>query len=294
MLEIKDWSYQDFPEFTEFPSDIPVIKTTGDEIYIEYIPDVVYKEVNGIKLHLQLLIPETRNHPEKNYPCIVHIQGSAWRKQNMYRNLPNLSRLAAHGCVVANVEYRSSDLAAFPAQAEDGRSAIRFLKEQASTYSIDSNRIFVSGDSSGGHTAVFTQIFSCLENDVSSRTKGIIDFYGSVSVMEEDSNPTTLNHHLPESPEGAVMGGADMRANPELREKLSAECNISKEMELPPVLIFHGTKDRTVNPRQSLILYRKLRELGKEVSLYFIQGADHGGAEFWTEEVLANIDNFVK
>lgn len=129
---------------------------------------------------------------------------------------------------------------------------------------------------------------------VSAKVKGIIDYYGSVTAMLEDGFPSTVNHHMPDSPEGMEMGGVNLRERPDLCRKLSVEENIHEETPLPPVLIFHGTKDRTVSTWQSVILYQKLKELGKEAELYLIQGADHGGAACWTEEVCAVADRFMK
>lgn len=105
--------------------------------------------------------------------------------------------------------------------------------------------------------------------------------------------PSTVDHHLPESPEGKQMGGVNLRNHPELCQKMSVECNVEEQTKLPPVLMFHGTKDRTINPRVSVEVYRKLKECGKDVSLYFLEGADHGGSEFWTEEVQEIVINFM-
>ncbi len=297
-MQHKKWTYEEFPEFTEIPEGAKAIDSTGEEILVEYFPNVEYTVADGTHLTLQLLVPTTRNeknHPEKQklYPCVVHIQGSAWMEQDMYKALPNRMRLAERGYVVVNVQYRHSGIASFPSQARDGMEAIRFLKKYAQEYHIDPEKMIVSGDSSGGHTAVFTQILSCKGNDMESRVKGIIDLYGSVSVMDEDSNPTTMSHHLPNSPEGRVLGGADMIAHPELRKILSAEENITADMDLPPVLIFHGTKDRTVNTRQNVHLYDKLKALDKDVQFYLVKGADHGGAEFWTDAALDIMQKFI-
>lgn len=84
--------------------------------------------------------------------------------------------------------------------------------------------------------------------------RGILSFYGSSSVMLEDGMPSTVNHHLPDSPEGREMGGVNLREHPELCRKLSVECNIDENTALPPVLMFYGTKDRTINPRVSVIM----------------------------------------
>lgn len=174
------------------------------------------------------------------------------------------------------------------------------MKKNAEEYHVDVDNIFVAGDSSGGHTAFFSQIIkdddenTNLYPGISADVNGIISLYGSCSVMPDDGMPTTLNHHMPDSPEGMEMGGVDLRNNMELRQKLSVECNIHADTKLPPVLMFHGTKDRVINTRVSVIVYQRLKELGKEASLYLVEGADHGGPEFWTRETIDIMEMFLK
>ncbi len=298
-MEVKEWTYEELPEFMEEVEGAHVISTTGDEIGVTYIPNVVYAEIDDIKLHLQILQPFTRNQPEMVSPCVVFVQGSAWMPQDVYAQLPRVSRLAERGYVTAVVEYRHSGIAAFPAQIMDTRNAVRFLRANAEQYHIDPDRIVVSGDSSGGHTAMFAgMIHDDTENNlypgVSADVKGIVNFYGSTSVMAEDSNPVQVLHCQPDSPEGMVMGHVDLRNNLELKRRLSVECNITEDTVIPPVIILHGTKDRVVNCEGSVILYRQLKECGKDVQLYLIKGADHGGAEFWTTETLDIVDRFIR
>ena len=83
--------------------------------------------------------------------------------------------------------------------------------------------------------------------------------------MLEDGMPSTLNHHQADSPEGMEMGGVDLRNNIELCRKMSVECNINENVSLPPVLMFHGTKDRTINPKVSVIVYEALKKYNKDV-----------------------------
>lgn len=85
------------------------------------------------ELHLQLLIPACRNSlnatvagERPTYPRLVYVRGSAWRKQDCYKNLPQLARIAERGIVVAVVEYRDSSMACFPAQVHDAQAAVRF------------------------------------------------------------------------------------------------------------------------------------------------------------------------
>lgn len=112
-MELKDWTYEELPEFTEPVEGVSVLSATGDEVSVTYLSDVAYAEVGVVTLHLQILQPGSRNRPEMVCPCVVFVQGSAWFPQNVYTQIPRLSKLAARGYVVAIVEYRHSGLAPF-------------------------------------------------------------------------------------------------------------------------------------------------------------------------------------
>lgn len=75
---------------------------------------------------------------------------------------------------------------------------------------------------------------------------------------------------------------------------MSVECNISEHVSLPPILMFHGTKDRTINPKVSVVVYEALKKYNKDVKLYLLEGADHGGSEFFSDDVLDIIEEFCK
>ena len=300
-MEVKNWTYEEFPEYTEKVEGAVRISTTGNEKGVYYRPDIEYARIAGYPLRLQILEPFSRNEPEKLYPCLVFVQGSAWRKQDVYKCCPMYARLAAKGYVIAIVEYRHSGIAAFPEQIQDARNAVRFMKKEGKCWHADEKNIFIGGSSSGGHTAVFAGMVkegdpmdASIYPEVNASVRGILDYYGSVNLLEDDYFPSTPNHHLPDSPEGMVMGGADMRENVELRKKGTAECYLTPDTEIPPMMIVHGTKDRTVSTVQSVSLYKKMKACGKDAELYLIEGADHGGAEFWTEEMCEVAHRFMK
>lgn len=299
-MEIKEWTYEEYPSFDEEVEGAIRIHTIGDEKGTYIYSNVEYANMNGVPLHLQIITPLSRNMNKETekYPCLVYVQGSAWLKQNINAKLGLLARLAEKGYVIAVVEYRNSEIASFPAVAVDTRNAIRFMKLHGAEYMADTEKMFVGGDSSGGHAAMFSQIIQDDEQEtnlypgINADVKGILSFYGANSVMLEDGMPSTLSHHLPNSPEGMQMGGVNLRKHPELCRKMSVECNVDENTKLPPVLMFHGTKDRTINPRVSVAVYNRLKQCGKDVKLYFLEGADHGGSEFWTEEIQKIVIQF--
>ena len=158
-MDIKPWEYADFPAFNEPVPGATRVPTTGDEIGVTYHPDVPYATAGTTTLHLQILVPQTRNQTDATtYPCMVHVQGSAWMKQDRTALVPTLSRIAERGFVVAIVEYRHSGIASFPAQIQDARNAVRFMRANAAQYHVDADNLFLSGCSSGGQVALLAAV----------------------------------------------------------------------------------------------------------------------------------------
>ncbi len=292
-MEVKKWTYEEFPEYTEIPEGAERIETTGDETGVRFVREVEYAAPCGVPLHLNILLPVTRNEPDKKYPCLVYVQGSAWKAQDLYMSVCCLDEIVKKGFAVAIAQYRHTGQAPFPAQIQDARSAIRYMRAHADEYRVNPDEIFIGGDSSGGHTAVFCALAEeggdmdgGLFPGVSAEVRGVLDYYGTVTLLMEDGFPTTTSHHTPKAPEGQLLGGIYVMEHPELAAKASAVTHITPDKKLPPFCIFHGTKDRTANARQSVELYEKLRACGKEARLYLIAGADHCGPEFWAEKAV--------
>lgn len=149
--------------------DIQTKKITGKEIYGIYQPDICYVNRDGIERTLQVIIPETAQDPDKKYPAILHVQGSAWKKQDVYKRVGVMEELAKKGFVTAILQYRESEIAPFPAPVEDAKTGIRFLRKNAEQFKIDPENIFLMGDSSGGNTAfitAFTADMDCMDTQV--------------------------------------------------------------------------------------------------------------------------------
>ena len=300
-MEVKKWTYEEFPEYAEIPEGARRIETTGDETGVRFIREVEYAAPGGVPLHLNILLPVTRNEPDRKYPCLVYVQGSAWKEQDLYMSVCCLDEIVKKGFAVAIAQYRHTGQAPFPAQIRDARNAIRYMRAHAEEYRVSPDEIFIGGDSSGGHTAVFCALAEeggdmdgSLFPGVSAEVRGVLDYYGTVTLLMEDGFPTTRSHHTPKAPEGQLLGGIYVMEHPELTAKASAVTHITPDKKLPPFCIFHGTKDRTANARQSVELYERLRACGKDARLYLIAGADHCGPEFWAEEAVNAAVGFMR
>jgi acetyl esterase/lipase len=144
------------PPSDEHPEGMRILPSEADTYVATYHKDVVYATRGERELHLQIVMPEDRSGllpPDERptiapRPLIVYVQGSAWRPQALYAAIPQLADFAHAGYVVASVEYRPSTEAVAPAQIQDVKAAIRFLRAHAKEYNIDPNRVGIWGDSS--------------------------------------------------------------------------------------------------------------------------------------------------
>ncbi len=291
--------FEDFFKAVPEMEEVKYLKADGTEVYHVYKHDVVYVTRAEGDRTLQMLVPEEKNG--KKYPAILYVQGSAWLKQDQYKRLAAMADLARRGFVTATLQYRESDLAVFPAQIQDAKTGVRFLRKHAEEYHIDADNIFIMGDSSGGHTAVMAGITAdqdILDTDMygefSCGVKAIVDFYGVTDVRQKGDFPTTLNQGEPDSPEGKLIGEKNVYEHPELSVPVTCAEYVQKDKEIPPILMMHGTGDDTVSWKQSVRLYKKLREEEKNVTFYVIENAVHGDNAFWTTENLDIVEKFIK
>lgn len=269
-----------------------------DHYEISYKEDVVYLTRDTRELHLQILEPIDAG---EELPCIVYVPGSAFHEQNVKERVPQLAYLAQKGYVVAALEYRGSECAVFPAQALDAKAGVSFMKEHSREYHVNPDHIILMGDSSGAHTALMASFsYGIPELEEPGResdrpiVKGVIDLYGPTNFATMNEEPSSQDHRTPDSPEGLEIGGKAILEHPELVQPTVLANYVKKERVLPPVLMFHGSNDELVPFGQSCELCNALTEAGKDVTFYQVLGAHHGGREFWTKEVLAIEEQFIR
>lgn len=257
-----------------------------------YLPDIVYARYGDIERKLQVIKPSMTG---RKFPLVVYIQGSGWRKQDLYAAIPSLSRIAEKGYVIASVEIRETDIAQFPAAIEDVKCAIRFMRKNEETYCVDTNRVAVWGDSSGGHLALMTGLTkgeydNGLYSDQSDEVCAVVDYYGVTDLLTLGKYNDILDHDAADSPEGLLIGGS-VKVKPELARKASPiHQDLTKE--LPPFLIIHGDSDKIVHINQSIEMYKALKHQKQRVTFFKVVGADHGPG-IWSPRVLDVTEQFL-
>lgn len=255
--------------------------------------NVPYAEASGATLRLQVVWPPIPDwFSADRYPTIVFVQGAGWRRQELGQWLVALSQFARRGYVVAVVEHRPSDVAPFPAQVEDVRAAVLYLRENAERFRVDVDRLALWGDSSGGHLVALTAVTDGVPGAPGVHdaeplgVRAVVDFYGpsDLALMPEDEACDLL------------LGGHDPKQHPELAAPAAAATHIrpATERALPPFLLMHGSDDVVVPFEQSVVLGEALTEAGHAVDLYRLEGAGHGAGAFFREPVLDLVDEFLR
>jgi acetyl esterase/lipase len=240
---------------------------------------------------LDIHLPSVGKAP---FPIVVAIYGSAWFSNSSKGTVftEGLGQtLLNNGFAVVSINHRSSSDAKFPAQIQDVKAAIRFVRANAAKFSLDNSFIGVTGWSSGGHltaltgTTNTTQTHSIhgLEVDIegslgkytqtSSKVNAIADWFGPTDFLIMDSCGSSFAHNDAKSPESSLVGGA-IQENP---DKCALANPISYvNAQNPPFLIFHGDKDPLVPHCQSEKLYETLQKNKVKSELILIPGGGHG------------------
>jgi acetyl esterase/lipase len=234
-------------------------------------------------LSLHLLRPHPA--PAAPLPAIVGIHGGAFMHGNKEAWLARLLPLVRRGYACASIEYRLSGEAIWPAQIEDCKCAVRFLRAHAAALGIDPARIGAWGSSAGGHLAALLGLAAdapALEGqggwpEHSSAVQAVCDWFGPADFISLGEQPSTIDHRGADSREGRLLGGAVT----ERQEAARAASPITYITgDAPPFLIVHGTADPLVPYAQSELLYDRLMRAGGDVTFGAFPGAEHGGAAF--------------
>ena len=265
---------------------------------VELKANIPYAAPEGKELCLQLLKPQWSSGGA-GFPLVGVIQGSAWQKPNQFAKLPQLSRLAERGYVIASVTHRSCWEAAAPAFLQDVKSALRFLRAHAEEYDIDKERVCAWGTSSGGNTALLLGLTGddpAFEGEdyagESTCVQAVVDCFGPTDVnkmidVQYADKPKTVENTF------YALGGCNPDTYHETLRQVSPVTYVTPGRALPPFLILHGDADALVLYEDSEDFYNMLVEQGYEADLVHVTNAPHEG-NFWSLPLLEIIFDFIQ
>jgi acetyl esterase/lipase len=234
--------------------------------------NVTYCTAGGLDLKMDLYLPALPD--ARPAPVAVYIHGGGWQEgdKNWIDRILPADRLVARGYVVAAPNYRLAPWSQWPAQIEDVKCAVRYLRAHATTYHLDPARIGVWGESAGGHLAAMLGLAgpdAGFEGtggwaDQSSAVQAVVDMCGPTDFTDLDLNlPTRIQAQL-------LLGRQPDTA---LLRRISPISYARRDA--PPFLIFQGDKDTLVAPRNSQRLQAALLAAGATSTLVMVKNSEH-------------------
>jgi acetyl esterase/lipase len=228
---------------------------------------------------MDIYIPSTAR---SNAPLVEMVHGGGWTGGSKGHidsigPIPEVSTamlgLLANGFVVTSIDYRLAPEFKFPANIEDVKCSIRYLRAHAAQYDINPNRIGLMGSSAGGHLVSLAGLAdSKVGWDVgeytnqSSEVQAVVDMFGPEYIASGIGDP-------------AIGDPTIFGSDPRDLQMASPPNYISRTPNTdPPFLILQGDKDRTVPPYHSLRFYNDLLNAGQPAILQMVQNAGHGFA----------------
>ena len=223
---------------------------------LSYGPDPAHR--------LDLYLPAAAgNRPP---PVVVFLHGGGWSHGD--KSPCPAAPLADLGFAVASVNYRLTTVARFPAQLDDARSAVRWLRSRATDLGVDGSRVGAWGISAGGHLAALLGG----EREV----RAVCDWFGPTDLARFADDARSAG--LAVKPQWplmiAALFGGSVEASPDLVRQADPTRLVSAAS--PPFLIQHGDRDEWVPVGQSRRLADALAAAGVDHTFTVVRGGGHG------------------
>ena len=282
-LELNPKNTNAVPMLERLGAPLPVEtiwKMIGSPPSVELKADVEYCTGGGRPLKMHILRP--RAQAVEPLPVILFIHGGGWFEGHRNRGLAPLVYFVERGYLGVSVEYRLSDEAKFPAQIEDIKCAVRFLRAKAKEFHLNPERIAVWGQSAGGHLAALLGTSGDVKElegtggwqKFPSRVAAVIDWNGPTDFLEPAE--MELRAKSKNDAVARLIGGTLEENRP---KAVRANPITYATQDDPPFLIMHGDKDVVVSLNQSRLLYETLKKAGVDATLSVIEGAGHFGVD---------------
>lgn len=263
---------------------------------------VVFKDINyvegGTNPHqtLDLYIPADIEEREK-VPLIIWIHGGAWISGDK-ASPAVMWQIVGRRFAMASINYRYATESPHPAQVNDCKTAVRWLRDHAEQYHLDPSRFGCWGHSAGGHLATLLGTTGDLDIIVAgpgvakepskriagspskgehsvfpSSVQAVSNWAGPVdltSLIKQQSADSKIDFSDPTQPLGVLLGGKAPG------QCLDASPIFFLSADDPPLLLVHGDRDDVIPTAQSHQLYKRAKELGwPKVTLVIEHGESH-------------------
>lgn len=231
-------------------------------------------------------------------PCVAYFHGGGWARGSRRDSVETrLEPVASEGLAICSVSYRLSDVATYPAQVEDARAAVAWLRANGGEYGLATNRIGAWGASAGGWIALMLALSGDAE---AGRADAACAWFpptelATVSIEREAAGlplPLFLQGRPLADNEARLLGVESVDDDLALARAASPLTYAGNANG--PILLIHGSGDGMINVAQSTALHHALLEAGQDSQLLVLPGANHEDAAFHKPAVLAATAGFLR
>lgn len=241
------------------------------------VRDIVYRTVDGAELHLDLHRPDT---PEP-VPAVVYLHGGGFEiGERTDREENRAMAIATQGVAVATVQYRFSSQAVFPAQLDDARAAVDWVRANGARHGLLTDKVGAWGASAGAHLAALLGVGSP-STDVAPAVEAVVTWFPVLDLEARFTGAPLDDQLAPPSSERGLLGSTVFdRDDPRMRAA-SPILNVSAQSA--PFLLMTGDRDRIVDPAQNARFHDALMVAGGSSTLTIVGGAGHEDPVFESE-----------
>ncbi len=259
---------------------------------VNTVSGIEYRRPDGQALCLDLHRPETDAEP----PCVVYFHGGGWARGSRDAHAhERLRALTAYGVAVASVSYRLVDVATHPAQLDDARAAVAWLRAHGREHRLRTERIGAWGASAGAWIALMLNL---TQGEPAGAVQAVAAWFPPTDLTSVASQRAAARRPVPAFMEGRPL--PDMAAGLLGLERVSDDPAAARAASPTthaasasgPTLLIHGDDDGLINVQQSIALHHALLDAGQDSQLILLAGANHEDPGFHTPAVLAATAGF--
>ncbi len=219
---------------------------------------------DGAVLAVEIYQPPSALRP---HPAIVTLYGGAWQRGAPAATARFSAYMAAQGYTVFAIDYRHAPKHQFPTQIEDVQTALTWISDRATTYSIDPSRMALVGWSAGAHLAMLATY-----GPGALPVQAVVSYYGPVNLAAGYYNPP-----VPDPIDTTAVLESFLGGNPEELPELYRQASPISSVRpgLPPTLLIYGQRDHLVQLSYGQQMYERLTSSGNPAALIVIPWAEH-------------------
>ena len=224
----------------------------GADADYDVLRDVAYARRGDLALRADVYRP-TGKGP---FPAVLCIHGGAWTFGTKSQMAGIAEQLAEHGYAAVAINYRLAPQFKFPAQIDDCRAALQWMRQHAAEYKIDADRLAAWGYSAGGHLAALLGATGA-----------------GLQAVVPGGAPLDFDYLGQQNDRLAFWLGGTASQVPEVYKAASALRAVSAGA--PPMFLYTGQCDHVVHTEQAEAMAARLKQLGVEVAIYIVPDAGH-------------------